>query len=386
VALLPGKLLAQQQNFSGVIQYLNGEFTRQDPKGISKTLQFKDVIGEKDKIRTVQGPHLKIVTKNRCVLVLHEGELTAPDSESGAWVVNGTLRAICPTKQVENLSWNGLQFKLRESEVFFKKDKMFVIKDLVLLRDQPIKRGIYAFKNGRIAEKIEMSPHERFELNTEFGTPSESVYYGMKEPEVRVHSRWSLGLSPLGIASVFHSTGSYSLSGGPFDGVRLLASFASGDDAWLFGLSHREVRNSWTRDDGPTPIGTTPKSSFNLKNTFFEIGKRFDFQASSGFYLLLGVGQQTYKVDSRVSEGNDFISANVKYMSLAATAGFERVFWPKNWIGFLIQLEIQATRTLWNTDVSPTNGFSRGPYPKAGEEKPLSMLGASLIFGPVLSF
>lgn len=376
---------AQQQDFAGLVQYLNGEFSKTDPKGVTKTLSYKDVIGSGDKIQVIRGPHIKIVTRNRCIFVIHEGTLAAPKKDE-SWILDGTMRAICPSRQAENIIWRGSPVKIREGEAFFRSDKLVVVKDHLLLNKGAVKKGVYLHRNGKLETTTNMDARERFRFNTEFGAPAESIYYGLKEPEVRIHSRWWIGLAPIGVASVIHGTPDYSYGGGQLSGGRLMAGFAADSNAWLYGFDFRESQNSWDDEENKATQVGVQKTNFQLKNSFFVFGRRWNFQKSSGFYALVGIGSQEYKIESPGPLSNDFVSAKVKYASVSFTGGYEKIFWADNWLGFSIQLEAQVARAIYKTDVGPSSGFSRGPFPKAGEDKPLTMIGASFIFGPVFSF
>jgi len=377
----------KKSQFRGITQFVNGDYDLIQNDGKSKKLEYKDVIGSGYHIKTEKGPHAKFKTLNRCTLVLHKGDLYITEEQ---WWINGTTRMICKDSAKESFRWRKEDFILTDGEAFLIGDKVYVFNGNLFHNSQQYGRGFYQLIDGVLKPVTErLSGYEHYEINTQYGTPQESVFYGKPPPDRHATSRWFIGAAPLGITSLYHNEPKFSFHNSQTHMVKIGGSFGYKSGGISIALAYVDSKMGWEEGSQDFQPSSNPPQYLRTEAVQLEVTYKFDWQSSFTPYVSVGILENTYEINSQSpspTTGGDWIDANVKNWGTSVSLGVEKIFFYNNWISLFLQSELSWTKTWRPSRVGPRSNTSQGPFPKGGEDGLFNQISGRFFIGPMIQF
>jgi hypothetical protein len=354
----------------------------------SKKIKFQDLLNQGQSVTTGPDSYVKLLTRNRCVLVLYGKGQLSHEKASEYWNHGeGHLRSQCQENTSEKIKILDQVVENRGGEFLFFENRLYVVKDGVFVNHVRLTAGqVYQFQNQW--DTVKKTKSEFYNDVFKLPVPKESYAHQLNSPIKKVGRRWYLNLAtspPL--SQIGHAVEDYSEAGVPANGLRLATNWKMGGGSFIGILGVTKSEKSTFMIEGPTSNPSGPDEyRIIFEATYATLGYRFN-HSSFSFYGHLGPAGFSYLLDMESPSGQRF-SAISRYFGFIAGVGAEKIFFANNWLALNVNAEILFAKTLKNTGVEPAHDSSNytGPYPVEGEDGAMNALLFVIYFGPLLQF
>ncbi len=342
--------------FAAIVQFATKGADRVGARKIRAPLSFQDALYEGDRIRVAKGAHAKLALKSGCVLAVYgAAQAVAPNLEKPWRIRAEGLRAICPDRVAQPLSFRGSMIDVNGGEILISGSRLLILRGSPAARGLDSARPLTMFELSKgVWKAVSPAPTalEAFEFNQSRPAPKESVALEKPakpaSPKQPPTTRLMIG-PMLGGGSFMHDHKAYNDSGMTADGGRIQAHFKSGDRSVIIAVTPFLSLDS--RGGGPCHGNGCPpapgESIARLELATLEAGLRFRHSGWWSPYARVGLMFAQNRVTVRETDGN-FYHHRIEHYGITAAGGAD-AYWRPSWLpwfGLYANGEIFAARAL----------------------------------------
>jgi hypothetical protein len=369
-------LALPEEKFAAIVQYANGK----------QEYDFKDLISFNKIITIPQKAYLKVITQKRCVAVFYENtKVQTPADKVSPWkILSGSARWICPEDKIEKVNFKDSELQVQNGEFLINNNQLTVLRNNIKYDNKNLDPQIvYSYKESKWeALDDQPEPYEHWLKQDKFPAPLESARLKMEKPDDPYVTRLFLNVAPIGISGIDnHEHGSsrsdYGMQSHSF---RLGLNFPWKNKSALVFLEYDETDGNNNKGMGPPPLGF---KDFQLKSTTLGVGLRHSHVSKSSFYYYLGLTKSEVKFTLHPDPITFFNGELVYPYNVSAGAGYQKIFWAKNWLSLMVGLDLKITQSLSQGRV---DNFNHPPGITSDMRSMMTSYSGFLYLGPVFNF